>query len=166
MKIYFAIMLFILTVNSFAKSSAEIFTGSSSANVIMTKTPYDNYKTRFNVVLGYDHAFSNGLQLGTNLSADFGTSYNSYSVLVGPAYNFNPEDIENSFYAGFKGGVIISNLYGFSTTDAIISAEISKRFKLADRVSYVPGIEAAKVLGPNSNDPTIVFNIFRFSLLF
>lgn len=166
MKFLIAIMLTALTTNSFAKSTAEIFTGSSNANVNMVQTGHEEYETRFNIDLGYDHAFSNGLQLGAEVTGNFGSDFNIFSLLVGPAYNFNSEDLENSFYIGAKGGFITATFEGTSATDAIISAEISKRFKLADGISYVPGVNAAKVLGPNSNDPTIVFNLFKFSVLF
>jgi hypothetical protein len=161
------VLLFSLSLNSaYAKDTAEIFTGSTSSSLIFTKSNYSDYKALFVADVGYDHAFSNGLQIGTNAGLSIESDFNTISLMVGPTYNFNNKDLENSFYAAFKFGVLLVNYSGYHYSNAVISTAAGKRFKLAEGICYSPDISVEKVLGHNVDDPSISFNIVKFSLVF
>jgi hypothetical protein len=167
MKIFlFTLMLLALATNSFARGTADIVTGAANANIYMAKDSADDYQTRFHVYGSYDRAFATGLQFGGALYADFGSNYSDYSLLVGPGYNFQHNDLENSFFVLARGGIVISKFLGHTSTNGAIHFEGAKRFKILDNVSYVPGIEISKTLGSNTADPTFAFNIFKFSIFF
>ena len=160
------VFLILTTTLSFAKNSADIFTGSSSANLLFTKAQYEDYKASFVGTIGYDHVFSQGIQLGTVGAAVIGDGYKSITILVGPGYNLNANDLENSFYMSFMMGVDRISYGSYTHSDFVVQADGGKRFKIANGITYSPGVTISKVTGPNSDDPAISINIFKFSLLF
>lgn len=165
MKSLLAIVVLLFSLNSFAKSSADIFTGGTSSSLLFSKDVNNSYEASFNLALGYDHAFESGLQLGTTLSTTIFSSMTSVTVLVGPGYNFSPTDLENSFYVDLKAGANGYDWYGTTSYDAMAAVLFGKRFKLAENISYSPSISVTHVF-QEENDPTFSVNIARFSLLF
>lgn len=152
--------------NVYAKNSADIFSGSTSSLFLFSQSASQSYRTSFWAATAYDHAFSSGLQIGMTATASMQSESNIFSLTAGPAYNFNADDLENSFFVGIQGGGVSTNYTSYHSFDSIVAAEIGKRFKLAEGICYSPGFSASKALGPNSNDPTYSINIFKFSVLF
>lgn len=165
MKICLTILLSLFTATSFAAHS-DVLTGSTNANLVLAQDATDDYKASFNVTSGYDHVYANGLQVGATLGGSFSDDYNTFSALVGPGYSFNPEDIGNSFNADVKVGFVRTNIGNHTETEFAATVQGGKRFKLADSVSYAPGVEVSKIFADNAKDPTITFNIFKFAFLF
>ncbi len=161
-----AISFSLLSTTAFAKSSGEIFTASSNSNLIFSQRNYENYKASFNATVGYDHAFSNGFELGGTFGLSVISHYSIYALTVGPTYNIQGKDIENSYYAGFKIGMQVENTYGYTYDNAIAIVEGGKRFKIIEGITYSPGVTITQVFGANADDPTIAINIFKFSLVF
>lgn len=158
------IILFSLT-NAFAKNTADIISGGTSTSLVFTK--YTNsYEANFSGNVGYAHAFDNGLQLGSNGAFSIQSSFKSLLLTVGPTYNFKANDLENSFFAGLQAGVITYFYSGSNTTNGVVAIEGGKHFKLIEGVTYSPSINVKKILGAYSPDPTISFNIFKFSIFF
>jgi len=158
----------ILSSSLYAKDSAHIVTGSSqsSSNVSKNTTYDDGYDVDFSLSVGYDYAFTGGLQLGGTFGSSVYSGGSSWLISAGPGYNFS-SDIENSFFAALKFGVVTYHIdSSMSDTTTYVSAEIAKRFKLMENVSYVPGIVVSKELGSNSNDPVFSIEYFRLSLVF
>jgi hypothetical protein len=161
------IALALMSSAAFAKDSGHIITGSSSSSVNFSESTYGNgYDTDFNLGVGYDYAFSGGLQVGGFLGSSIFSGGSVWSLSVGPTYNFNA-DIESSFYAGAKLGVIS---YHFdrrnSDEDTFAMVEFGKRFKLMENVSYSPAINVSKNLESNSADPSFSLALFQLSVIF
>lgn len=165
----FSLALVIFSAQAFSKESAHIITGSSSSSLSLDRTSSfdDSYEATFGLNLGYDYAFSGGIQLGGNLGASIYSAGSVWALTFGPGYNFNT-DVENSFYTAFKFGLISFHAtdLNVSDTDTLLMLDFGKRFKLMENVSYVPGITLTKVLGTNAPDPTITFELFRLALVF
>jgi hypothetical protein len=156
----------LLSASAFAKSEGHIITASSTkSSLSIFKDSYDEVQGSFDATAAYDYSFAQGLMLG----ADFGTSIYSnssfWSLAVGPGYNFNKQDIENSYYATAKVGAASSHYGSYSTTYALVTLKGGKRFKLMEHVSYVPGVSISKVFVTGS-DPTLTFEIFRIAIIF
>jgi hypothetical protein len=164
MRIFILASLLLLSFNAF---STEIISGSTSSSLFLTHNDYsDKYEPTFVFHLGYDHVFTNGIQLGSDAVGSIYNNGSSYSLTVGPGYNFSPDDLLNSFYVLIKGGVVVNDLGGSADTNAVAFVEAGKRFKILDHVSYVPGISVYQDFGPNSADPTIKIIFAKFSFLF
>jgi len=158
----------VLTSSAFAKDSAHIITGSTSSSISAAKLDWsDSYDIDFSATLGYDYAFTGGFQLGGTAGVGIFSGGSSVALTVGPGYNFSPEDVENSFFTAIRFGVVNLHIDSeTSVTDTFISAEIAKRFKVLENVSYVPGLQVTKEVGSDAADPTFNFDIFRVSLVF
>jgi hypothetical protein len=162
-----AFFLALTTLPAFAKSTGEIVTGSTNAALIFSQNyKGDDYRGRFNTNLGYDHAFEKGFEFGGEIGINISSGYSSYQFTVGPTYNFQAQDIENSYNVGVKAGILIDHSSGYTYDNAIGTLEGGKRFKLAEGITYSPGLKITKVFGAGEADPTFTFNIFKFSLFF
>lgn len=152
----------------FARSEGHIVSASSRSALDFNES-YDNdgYDAVFSASLAYDYALPNGLQFGGGLGTVIDSGTSSWILGFGPGYNFSKDNIENSVFVAAKVGVV-STHYNENDTDtnAFISAEVGKRFKVLDNVSYVPGFYIQKVLGDNTPDPSFSFEILRLSLIF
>jgi len=160
------LFLILLSASVFAKSEGHIISASSTkSSLSIFKDGFGEVRGSFDATAAYDYSFAQGLMLG----ADFGTSIYSnssfWSLAVGPGYNFNKQDIENSYYVTAKGGAASSHYGSYSTTYALLTLKGGKRFKLMEHVSYVPGVSISKAFLTGS-DPTLTFEIFRISIIF
>lgn len=161
--------LLMISGAALAKDTAHIISAQSSSSLLFSKTSSysDDYEATFTLGTGYDYAFAGGFQLGATAAAAVYSGGSSFSLAVGPGYNFSSNDIENSFFVAFKGGFVT---YHFdaqdSDTTAFLSLDMAKRFKIAENISYVPGLNVTKELGDDARDPSFSFEIVRFSLLF
>lgn len=166
MKICLTILLsFFAATTSFAAHS-DVLTGSTNANLVLSQDSKDDYKATFNAAFGYDHVFVNGLQVGSTIEGSFGDDYSTFTALVGPGYSCSPEDIGNSFNVDVKVGFVRASIGNHTETEFAATVQGGKRFKLADSVSYAPGVEVSKIFADNAKDPTITFNVFKFAFLF
>jgi hypothetical protein len=160
-------VLLLLTSGSvFARGEGHIITASSTkSSLSFYKDGYNEVKSSFDATAAYDYSFAQGLMLG----ADFGTSIYSnssfWSLAIGPGYNFNKQDIENSYFATAKIGAASSHYGSYSSTHALMTLKGGKRFKLMEHVSYVPGLSISKVFEIGS-DPTLTFEILRIAIIF
>ncbi|MEA9356646.1 hypothetical protein SHI21_10540 [Bacteriovorax sp. PP10] len=167
MKICLTILVSLFAATtSFAAPLSDVLTGSTNANLVLAQDSNDDYKASFNAAFGYDHVYANGLQVGATIGGSFSDDYNTFTALVGPGYNCSPEDIGNSFNADVKVGFVRTNIGNHTETEFAATVQGGKRFKLAESVSYAPGIEVSKIFADNAKDPTITFNIFKFAFLF
>jgi len=165
MKSLLAITALFFSLNTFAKSSADIFTGGTSSSLLFSKDLNNKYEASFNLAVGYDHAFNTGLQLGGSFSTTIFSSVTNSTLLIGPGYNFSPEDLGNSYYVELRAGVNGYDFYGTTSYDAVGAVLFGKRFKLAENVSFSPSVSVTHVF-LDGNSPTFSVNIARFSLLF
>lgn len=165
MKFFLAILLSLAATTTFA-AQTDIVTGSTNANLVLAQDSKDDYQATFNVGMGYDHVFNTGLQIGGTLLGSFGDDYSTFTALVGPGYNLTPNDIANSFNADVKIGFVRSSINGHAETEFAATIQGGKRFKLAESVSYAPGVEISKIFADNAKDPSFTFNIFKFAFLF
>lgn len=157
--------LLVSAVPAFAIEEGHIISGSSNSSVEFEKV-YGSYDATFGLALGYDYAFKGGLQVGTLVGAAIFSGGSFLTLAAGPTYNFNA-DIENSFFAGAKVGFITAHFDAASSvTDTFMTADIGKRFKLMENVSYTPGVTVTKMLEENSADPSFSINLFRLSIIF
>lgn len=154
-----------VATSAFAKND-DIITGSSNANLVLAQDSKDDYKPTFNVAFGYDHVYAEGIQVGANLAGTFGDNYSVFTALVGPGYNFSPNDIGNSYNVDVKVGFVRAEYGSTENTDFAAVVQAGKRFKLAENVSYAPGLEVSKVFYDNAKDPAFTFNIFKFAFIF
>lgn len=150
---------------SFAKDHGHLISGSANSNLSFRESN-NSYEGIFNLNFGYDYAFDSGIQIGGVAGTAFSSGYRSYFLLLGPTYNFNKEEIENSFFVGLKAGLRSYHFTNYSNTYALINADAGKRFRLTDSISYVPGVEISKNLDDSSENPTLTFQILRFTLVF
>ena len=164
-------LLLILTIFcstlTMAKNTGHIFTGSTSSSLMLSPRTYQTgYDLDFVSYIGYGYAFTNGFQVNSSFSASIGSGMDAYALSIGPSYNFNGDEIENSFYIGLQAGALVSS-YSYSTyTDGVVYLDFGKRFKLSENVSYSPSVSAVQVLGPGDNDPNFSVDLFKFSILF
>lgn len=166
MKICLTILLSLFAATtSFAAPLSDVLTGSTNANLVLAQEN-DEYKASFNTTFGYDHVYATGLQVGATIGGSFGDDYSFFTALVGPGYSFSPEDIGNSFNVDVKVGFVRATVFSHTETEFAATVQGGKRFKLAESVSYAPGIEVSKIFADNAKDPSITFNIFKFAFLF
>ena len=165
MKIFSILVSLIVATSAFAAPS-DIVSGSAGANVVVAQNANDDYKAQLNVAFGYDHVFAQGYQVGGLLAGSFNQDDNVFAALVGPGYNFSPEDIGNSFNVDVKVGFIRSSINNREETEFAAVVQGGKRFKLSESVSYAPGLEVSKIFADDSKDPTFTVNIFKFAFLF
>jgi hypothetical protein len=165
MRILILALSALLTSTTFAKEGTHIITGSTSSSLFFFDAG-DKYESSFILGGGYDYACESGLMLGTNAGLSIGSGYSTYNLLVGPGFNFNKSDVANSAFASVKAGVEINRFYGLTSTDAVATLEVGKRFKLGDNVSYSPTISAHKMFSHNAADPTFALNLVKFSFQF
>lgn len=160
--------LVLMSSSAFARSEGHIVSASSRSSLNFTKGAYsDSYKADFSVVLGYDYALSNGLQFGGSFGSSIASGSSVFALGFGPGYNFSKNNIENSVFVDAKVGVVSAHYDGDGTdTNAFVSAEVGKRFKVLDNVSYVPGFYIEKILGTNTPAASFSFEILRLSLVF
>ncbi|MBC7539979.1 MAG: hypothetical protein H7281_14245 [Bacteriovorax sp.] len=161
------LVFFLLSNAVFAKSEGHILSASTNSALEFNKGTYsDSYNATFNLDVGYDYAFANGLQLGGNFETIIYSHSSVWKLGAGPAYNFNHKNIENSFFAGLKVGTISTHYGSYTNISGFISIEGGKRFRLMENVSYVPGVIVEKILGSNTPDASFAFEFFRLSLIF
>lgn len=165
MKIFSVLVSLMVATSAFAAPS-DIVTGSAGANVVVAQNAKDDYKAELNVAFGYDHVLAQGFQIGGNIAGSFNDDVNTFSALVGPGYNFNPEDIANSFNVDVKVGFVRASVANQTETEFAATIQGGKRFKLAESVSYAPGVEVSKIFADGAKDPTFTVNIFKFAFLF
>lgn len=168
----FALSLLISALTfSVSKAHAEaahILSGSTSSSLIASQSsPWsDDYEFTFGLGVGYDYAFDNGFQLGGIFGAQLFSGGSTFTVAAGPGYNFN-KDIKNSFFVAFNFGVVTEHTDALSSeTDTFITLGVGKRFSILENISYVPGLKIEKELKSNSNDPSFILEVVRFSILF
>jgi hypothetical protein len=160
---------FLLLISSslYAKSEGHILSGSTMSSLRLSEDSWNHdYEPTLYIGLGYDYAFTSGLQVGGNLSTFLYSGGSYWRLSIGPTYNFNKDEIENSLFAGVKGGVNYSAYNGYSKTTSFARLEAGKRFKLFENVSYVPQVIVSKDLVENAPKADLSFEFFNFSILF
>ncbi len=168
MKFLFSILIILLVQNNvFAKNTADIFSGGTNSALSLSKANSNTYTSVLSGTIAYDHAFANGLQLGTTGKFSIQSGYKTFQLTIGPAYNFNDNDLENSFFVGLQAGVLNYSYSGldYSSSRGVITGEFGKHFKLAEGICYSPGISVMKLFS-SSQDPFISINLFKLSVLF
>lgn len=166
MKICLAILLSMsIATAAFAKND-DVITGSTSANLVLAEDYKDDYKPTFNMAFGYDHVYAQGYSIGGTLEGSFGDDYSTFKALVGPGYNFTPNDVANSYNVDVKIGFIRSSIGNNEDTEFAAAVQGGKRFKLAENVSYAPGVEVSKTFADDAKGATFTFNVFRFAFIF
>lgn len=110
-------------------------------------------KWAFGANAAYHHLFFDPIQLGGSLNFGFAnngtaTGY-SVGLLVGPTFNFMNTvagDISDAVFLFAGVGFNMSKPGGgVSTTDFQFGAELGKRFKVWDNISYRPSFSFSKV---------------------
>ena len=165
MKFCLSILFSLLVATNVFAAPSDIVSGSTGSNVEISKDLDDKYSPTLNINFEYDHAFEQGLQVGALAMGSFDDDNNAFAFLVGPGYNLNPQDLANSFYATLKIGFVRADIFGYSDTEFAGQIEGGKRFKLAESVSYSPGLVISKTFADDM-DAVFTVNLFKFSFLF
>ncbi|HAZ11241.1 MAG: hypothetical protein A2X86_08285 [Bdellovibrionales bacterium GWA2_49_15] len=153
--------------HAYAQNSGHIISGSSESSLSFHQSD-DNEPTRyFSLGTGYEYAFESGLQLGGSLFTSIWPGGYTESLSFGPGYNFNKEDLQNSFFGTIKYGVVILHNDSYSSQNLRFGTiELAKRFKIFENVSFIPGFEVSKWFSLNDSEPTWKINLLKISIFF
>ena len=136
-------------------------------------------KWTFGAHAAYHHLFTDSIQLGGKLGFAFGDGLGSTAttavtgtghqvmLMVGPTFNFmntTSGDISDAMFLFAGAGFSMAKVAGAaSSTDFAFGAELGKRFKLWDNISYRPSFGFMKV---GSAQVAFNVNLLNVSILY
>lgn len=158
----FVALAFVVSGSSFGAAATtggapmcESVFGGSAMGASQTGGGFDfgQGKWAFGANAAYHHLFFDPIQLGGSLNFGFndmgtGTGY-SIGLLVGPTFNFmntTAGDISDAVFLFAGAGFNMMKVGGGSSnTDFQFGADLGKRFKIWDNISYRPSFGFRKV---------------------
>ncbi len=137
--------------------------------------------SNFNVTGGVGYFFMPALEAMFNANMNFGhvgggSSYLNYGLLVGPGFNFLG-DIADAFVITPQIGITKASTDGVGGMGMQFAVTLSKRFKLCDHVSYMPGVSFVRsfpydvknngtTIGTKTGNSNFAFTPLQFSIWF
>lgn len=165
MKLLFALILALLTHQSFADDTHEL---SGSTQSILGFSSRNTFT--LDSAIEYSFKLHPNLQLSTELAFDYSSQSNQSSsvfyALAGPTLNIpiQSDDLMDAFFVTPEAGIAIGDSSrARSQTKFAYKLMVGKRFKLTDHISYRPELYLFKM-----SDVDMYFYIvpFSFSLFF
>lgn len=124
----------------------------------------------FGANAAYHHLFMDPIQLGGKVNVNFmndGTNTNHMiGLLVGPTFNFMNAvdgDISDAMFLFVGAGFAMAKVSGVSATEFQFGAELGKRIKVWDNISYRPSFGFTKV---GSAQLAFNVNLLNVSILY
>jgi len=159
------LLLFIFVINVQAANQQHMFIGSSKADVYFGNFDFDAYDPVISGSLGYSYDLQvMNTQLSFSASTLITDGPDFHTLMAGPTINFS-KNYNSAFFFGVQAGISNSTYYSANAKKFIYSADLGKRFALADNISWNPAFSMLHIPSGDA-DPDYSLNLFSFSLFF
>jgi len=159
-----------------SKIKRHMIEGSSQSALSLSDNGSDDLY--FSLGIGHSYLFNDWTQISSKLRYSNASYSRSYSLKIGPTFNFFESvagQVNDAFFIGLKAGVDVykfkhDNSFGLDLDNKFVSfissIELGKRFPLASNISWSPSVSANYTKLDSSKSTYYSVNLLNLNFFF